>query len=161
MFQFPSNGKGGSKRLELTSPIAVRKPRSFNSLQTGKGVARVVLELEISNLYRFNSLQTGKGVARLQFKVHLATDACSCFNSLQTGKGVASDYRVRYLPLHLKFQFPSNGKRGSKFQARLGMDVSELGFNSLQTGKGVASESRLVSFNKGDPVSIPFKREKG
>ena len=65
---------------------------SFNSLQTGKGVARTdTMSIEVLTAESFNSLLTGKGVASIATDDENALELC--FNSLLTGKGVARNCR--------------------------------------------------------------------
>ena len=185
MFQFPSNGKGGSKACKRLGEKVTEL--RFNSLQTGKGVASAAGVLDSDSatkfqfpsngkggskmgigkkvlLYaaRFNSLQTGKGVASLI--PGFSMSAVRRFNSLQTGKGVArnSISAVSHRHAVYKFQFPSNGKGGSKdvLEVYVGFEVNGS-FNSLQTGKGVARQMPAGNVPSAHRVSIPFKRERG
>ena len=113
LFQFPSNGKGYRKPTGIQVQIVGRM--SFNSLQTGKGIARrssccsnstrsrvsIPFKRErgsqvfsigshyTKSVTSFNSLQTGKGIASQSTTCLTRFMTCGSFNSLQTGKGIA------------------------------------------------------------------------
>ena len=84
-FKFPSNGKAHSDPGPGNTP---QKQRSFNSLQTGRHIQTLMLELgNRIERFRFNSLQTGRHIQTVDLELKTA----SVF----------------------PFQFPSNGKAHS------------------------------------------------
>ena len=155
-FQFPSNGKADRKRWG--PPTKSKTVSSFNSLQTGRRIARLLYEIQLPDMPSFNSLQTGRRIASscdwclIIFSVSFqfpsngkAYRKCGhrfrrgeffCFNSLQTGRRIASTITL-FIEEETVFQFPSNGKADRK----VALDYLAVGI---------------------DPeVSIPFKREGG
>ena len=64
--------------------------------------------------WSFNSLQTGKGIARSVFQSQRPSDSV-CFNSLQTGKGIARGVGSEYLHyLFPEVSIPFKRERGSQ-----------------------------------------------
>ena len=134
----------------------------------------------------FNSLQTGKCIARKRSQPSDSPPKRS-FNSLQTGKCIASARgtdMVKHQQSERKFQFPSNGKVHCKFRDSCDSDCNSGNvsipfkresalqvsrfhrinchyncFNSLQTGKCIARDVIENFFQINMIVSIPFKRE--
>ena len=117
---------------------------------------------------RFNSLRTGRCLARITASV-LGLRR-SCFNSLRTGKGFSSTSTTNRQSEIPAFQFPPNGKglfknkmynlcflsvsvsipyeRERAFQGyscRTSGKSCCLGFNSLRTGKGIASLMKILA----------------
>ena len=135
MFQFPSNGKAYPKFTSIQLRCVCRK-QSFNSLQTGKRIQRLVRSLTqpIPNL-----------IVSIPFKRESVskdtiTDNClkkmlKCFNSLQTGKRIQRHVRT------------------------LKVTVQNNSFNSLQTGKAYPKLCLGSGCRISSGVSIPFKRE--
>ena len=157
-------------------------PLCFNSLQTGKYVARSGISASLSRLALFQFPSNGKVCSKSIFGSE-TTPVASCFNSLQTGKYVARRPRGAepsgtdrfQFPSNGKvcsktgpcgnkgpcgkFQFPSNGKVCSKSACRNDVPVSLPSFQFPSNGK-VCSKF-LFSWRriKFPHVSIPFKRE--
>ena len=97
-FQFPSNGKVHRKLSQAIFVVA--SGVGFNSLQTGKCIARLMKCSKMKREHCFNSLQTGKCIASIHCLINLSTQrrVHKCFNSLQTGKCIASLINLRSLP---------------------------------------------------------------
>ena len=135
-FQFPLTGKVLGK-LRGKRICTGQKTGSFNSLQTGKCLARTItglaqlsfrvqvsipskresawqvrdsgLSSSLSLQNSFNSLQTGKCLASHFFSENHAGE--KSFNSLQTGKCFARNCIIFSDPKwEVEFQFPPNGK---------------------------------------------------
>ena len=137
-FQFPSSGKGCSKLeaplgREVTKVVLVSIP--FKREGVFKAKDKV-------NQYRadaksFNSLQAGRGVQRMMLLIRCKrlTLVSIPFKREGVFKGVETEKRP---PAVCKFQFPSSGKgcskRRTKPQALLRWTDR---FNSLQAGRGV------------------------
>ena len=65
LFQFPSNGKVYPKSIRLITQTGWVWLVSFNSLQTGKCIQRILRPRLQARMYKcFNSLQTGKCIQR-------------------------------------------------------------------------------------------------
>ena len=169
-FQFPSTGKaypkGRPQPRDWRSPC--RRDR-FNSLQPGKPIQRVDLNLEIGGVHAeeivsipFNRESLSKDYIRA---VGGGVGYDLSFNSLQTGKPIQSFSALARMLGRDVFQFPSTGKaypkiiktldpverallvsipfkRESLSKARLRqpcMHKRYVSFNSLQTGKPIQS----------------------
>ena len=89
---------------------------SFNSLQTGKRIQRVVAGTRIRALEKFQFPSNGKAYPKIQETPDLVV-------------------------LMFRFQFPSNGKAYPKQAQAERIKYLEDSFNSLQTGKRIQSSS--------------------
>ena len=157
LFQFPSSGKGHSKmttaRIFTTAMLVV----SFNSLQAGRGIQRFTQMNYLRNFATVSIPFKREGAFKEKTKT-VRTLRWRGFNSLQAGRGIQRE-RFEYVlfMMGMMFQFPSSGKGRSKcecgwYQSR------KVRFNSLQAGRGVQSQGFQVS-DDFVLVSIPFKRE--
>ena len=166
-----------------------RKLQSFNSLQTGKGIAshhhhrfsvgrNCLVSIpfkrergsqdsvtEPQNLRRvsFNSLQTGKRIASKPSSGKTLEMKNYRFNSLQTGKGIARCKARSKACTGVRFRF--NSLQTGKGIARMNkhLDVSKLGlpFQFPSNGKGDRkSQTHENRESEVEGVSIPFKRER-
>ena len=131
MFQFPSNGKVYCK-LELLKWQRITQWKCFNSLQTGKCIAREIEDVGSELTVGFPFPSNGKVYCKSPNP--LKQQKRKSFNSLQTGTCIARGHSVE------------------RPQVR-------TGFNSLQTGKCIASWASLFFGEREGNVSIPFKRE--
>ena len=136
----PFKRESGSQVADTVGVVIV-EPKCFNSLQTGKRIARLEnlgsqeFDVTVSIPFKRESGSQAFFLFRMQVSLGLG------FNSLQTGKRIA---RIVVLPqspyLVSRFQFPSNGKADRKIKSGdTSASMLTLRFNSLQTGKRIAS----------------------
>ena len=119
LFQFPSSGKGRSK--SLSTVIRTGRRNSFQFPSSGKGRSKPIINFspQIQGLRMFQFPSSGKG--RSKGLCQNATDArfYRGFNSLQAGRGVQREMKSRNRSTKATmFQFPSSGKGRSKKRRR-------------------------------------------
>ena len=148
----------------MQAPVLVSeidgKTVRFNSLQTGKCIARKKRKRFRKKRKGFNSLQTGKCIARWV----LGVDAPIVFKVSIPFKreSVLQGYSLsRILHCHLSsFNSLQTGKCIARSSTSNPLTRLLLCFNSLQTGKCIASLLLvLILIRVMTRVSIPFKRE--
>ena len=134
-FQFPSNGKVDSEAQKTMGQFV---EISFNSLQTGKWIQRIMggctkttttVSIPFKRESGFRDAMSAKLVGTLPqvsipfkresgFRVALLVTLFAIvafrFNSLQTGKWIQRKLVLKELKETKKFQFPSNGKVDSE-----------------------------------------------
>ena len=138
LFQFSSNGKADAK-TECLWEFLKWKRSSFNSLQTGKYVARGHRGKQEPSGRCFNSLQTGKYVASGLPATRPAQSKLKRFQFPSNGKVCSKEKNIDRVNKVLKsFNSLQTGKYVASWWAIAGIILLILGFNSLQTGKGVA-----------------------
>ena len=177
MFQFPSSGKGRSKKFRDLITLKLLRTR-FNSLQAGRGVqsevcclagwllclfqfpssgkgrSKVLINMDGLTPDEFQFPSSGKGRSKTQ-NVEFFCQIKQGFNSLQAGRGVQSlSYRIserwQYSQL---FQFPSSGKGRSKFTQNVVFCQIKQEFQFPSSGKGrskpgyVAKSAHYKGFN--------------
>ena len=140
LFQFPSNGKRHSKRA---SRCGRKKHRSFNSLQTGKGIP--------SHDRHRHAL--GDPQVSIPFKREKAFQGSSCIFKLLKMWAVSIPFkREKAFQVEPQWSYTANTKGGfNSLQTGKGIpsfqtcrlptspQASARSFNSLQTGKGIPS----------------------
>ena len=161
MFQFPSNGKGYGKCMN--SNRSEHLGDSFNSLQTGKGMASNLSEIkDLEQRSRFQFPSNGKVYGKQgQPSVFFWREE---FQFPSNGKGdrKLSMPAVQRVKLYYLFQFPSNGKGDRKLrisyihrpERRLGVSIP---FKRERGSQAIPGSTVFTD----EGVSIPFKRESG
>ena len=159
-FQFPSNGKGGSKK---SKGKVSNGTLSFNSLQTGKGGQS--RNRRSGKTYRemFQFPSNGKGGSKLRTAIARNGERLTPVSiPFKRERGVKVKYLINLTRTITPFQFPSNGKGGSKSEQQYLETVMNFGFNSLQTGKGGQSDiGRFIGSHRDYEFQFPSNGKGG
>ena len=94
----------------------VDRLQGFNSLQTGRGIQRIMLNFKTGNILdEFQFPSSGKGHPK-RTSAHAWELLRISFNSLQARRGIQSQGLLhrRFKMLTYRFQFPSSGKGRAK-----------------------------------------------
>ena len=133
-------------------------PLCFNSLQTGKHIQRICINLFQNEKDCFNSLQTGKHIQR---RLMTAASTAICLVSIPFKRESISKDGASNKDLYTYLFGFNSLQTGKHIQRKKSVGTAKNGksFNSLQTGKHIQRGNRRIRKRHTTTVSIPFKRE--